>query len=193
MKYSWFNNIRPDLTGGLVSATVAIPLAMGYGMFALVPLGDEYFAYGARAELYAAFAAGIVAVLLGNKSTTLYAPRVTTTFFQGFLLYHLVHSDAAVIKSSGIAFTLVVFFAILLLGGAIQALFGLLRLGTLIKFAPHPVMAGFQNVTYSLSDTGFAAISAKTPGTSIKLPANLGRELSRRLRRANRTIRELEG
>jgi SulP family sulfate permease len=27
-----------------------------------------------------------------------------------------------------------------------QALFGLLRLGTLIKFAPHPVMAGFQNM-----------------------------------------------
>ena len=27
-----------------------------------------------------------------------------------------------------------------------QALFGLLRLGSLIKFAPHPVMAGFQNM-----------------------------------------------
>src|SRR6185295_6029057 len=145
MQHSWFSNIRPDLTGGLVSATVAIPLAMGYGMFAFVPLGDEYFAYGARAGLYAAFAAGIVSVLLGDKTTTLYAPRVTTTFFLGLLLYHLVHSDAAVIKSSGLALTLVVFFAILLLAGAFQALFGLLRLGTLIKFAPHPVMAGFQN------------------------------------------------
>jgi MFS superfamily sulfate permease-like transporter len=39
-----------------------------------------------------------------------------------------------------------VFFAIILLGGLFQALFGLLRLGTLIKFAPHPVMAGFQNM-----------------------------------------------
>jgi len=28
----------------------------------------------------------------------------------------------------------------------LQALFGLLRLGTLIKFAPQPVMAGFQNM-----------------------------------------------
>jgi sulfate permease, SulP family len=34
----------------------------------------------------------------------------------------------------------------MLLGGLFQALFGLLRLGTLIKFAPHPVMAGFQNM-----------------------------------------------
>ena len=38
------------------------------------------------------------------------------------------------------------FFAIVLLGGLLQALFGLLRLGTLIKFAPQPVMAGFQNM-----------------------------------------------
>ena len=42
--------------------------------------------------------------------------------------------------------TLLVFFAIVLLGGVLQALFGLLRLGSLIKFAPHPVMAGFQNM-----------------------------------------------
>ena len=34
---------------GLVSAAVAIPLAMGYGMFAFVSLGDKYFAYGALA------------------------------------------------------------------------------------------------------------------------------------------------
>jgi sulfate permease, SulP family len=39
-----------------------------------------------------------------------------------------------------------VFFAIILLGGLFQALFGMLRLGSLIKFAPHPVMAGFQNM-----------------------------------------------
>ena len=45
-----------------------------------------------------------------------------------------------------IAATLLVFFAIILLGGLLQALFGLLRLGSLIKFAPHPVMAGFQNM-----------------------------------------------
>ena len=45
-----------------------------------------------------------------------------------------------------VAATLLVFFAIILLGGLFQALFGLLRLGTLIKFAPHPVMAGFQNM-----------------------------------------------
>ena len=35
---------RSDVIAGLVSSTVAIPLAMAFGMFAFVRLGDEYFA-----------------------------------------------------------------------------------------------------------------------------------------------------
>jgi MFS superfamily sulfate permease-like transporter len=36
-----------EVLGGLVSAAVAIPLAMGYGMFAFAPLGEDYFEDGA--------------------------------------------------------------------------------------------------------------------------------------------------
>jgi hypothetical protein len=41
------SSLRDDLFGGLVSASLAIPLAMGYGMFAFTALGDSYFAHGA--------------------------------------------------------------------------------------------------------------------------------------------------
>ena len=71
---------------------------------------------------------------------------ITTTFFLGLLLYSLLHRDSAGGGESGVSATLLVFFAIILLGGVFQALFGLMRLGSLIKFAPHPVMAGFQNM-----------------------------------------------
>ena len=138
-------SIRGDIVGGLVSAGVAIPLAMGFGMFALVSFGDEYFASGALAGLITALVVGVVSVLLGDKSPTLYAPRITTTFFLGILLYGLVHSEAPVVRSGGLPLTLAVIFSIILLGGVFQLLFGLVRLGTLIKFTPHPVMAGFQN------------------------------------------------
>jgi sulfate permease, SulP family len=133
---------RAEITAGLVSSAVAIPLAMAFGMFAFVTLGDEYFAYGAMAGLISAVIAGLVCLLLGDRSTRIYAPRITTTFFLGLLLYSLLHRDATV----DVPDTLLVFFAIILLGGLFQALFGLMRLGTLIKFAPHPVMAGFQNM-----------------------------------------------
>src|SRR5205085_2808272 len=137
---------RSDIIAGLVSSTVAIPLAMAFGMFAFVSLGDEYFAYGAMAGLISAVIAGIISVLLGDRSTRVYAPRITTTFFLGLLLFSLLHRDPAGAAEPDISATLLVFFAIVLCGGLFQALFGLLRLGTLIKFAPQPVMAGFQNM-----------------------------------------------
>jgi sulfate permease, SulP family len=39
---------RCGIVAGLVSSTVAIPLAMAFGMFAFVTLGDEYFSYAAN-------------------------------------------------------------------------------------------------------------------------------------------------
>src|SRR6266481_8817887 len=86
---------RIDVIAGLVSSAVAILLAMAFGMFAFVTLGDEYFAYGAMAGLVSAVIAGLVCVLLGDRSTRVYAPRITTTFFLGLLLYSLLHRATA--------------------------------------------------------------------------------------------------
>lgn len=141
----WFKHVREDFTGGIVSAAVAIPLAMGYGMFALASLGENYFATGALAGLAAALLVGVACALLGDKTTTVYAPRVNSTFFLGLLIYGLVHSDAPQIAAGGVPLILAIAFSVVLVGGIFEALFGLVRLGTLIKFAPQPVMAGFQN------------------------------------------------
>jgi len=111
---------RADLIAGLVSSTLAIPLAMAFGMFAFVTLGDEYFAYGAMAGLISAAIAGLVCVLLGDRSTRVHAPRITTTFFLGLLLYSLSHSPATADAEPDVAATLLVFFAIILLGGLFQ-------------------------------------------------------------------------
>lgn len=177
MSRSSLQSLRNDVIGGLVSSAVAIPLAIGFGMFAFVTLGDEYFAHGAIAGLVSAFVAGVVCTVLGDRTTTVYAPRVTTTFFIGLLLYSLVHSEAPALKSASVATVLLIFFSTMLLGGAFQALFGLVRLGSLIKYAPHPVMAGFQNMAavllflvqlsnvlgydHTISFTQVASISAK--------------------------------
>ena len=142
---AWFSNLRGDIVGGIVSAAVATPLAMGYGMFAFVSLGESYFASGALAGLYTAGIVAIVCVLLGNKSTTVYAPRITSTFFLGLFIYELTHSELPAIKSGGTSLILAVTFSTILVGGIFEALFGLVRLGSLIKFLPQPVMAGFQN------------------------------------------------
>jgi len=58
-----------EIIAGLVSSSTAIRLAMAFGMFAFVPLGDEYFAYGAMAGLLSAVIAGVVSVVLGSRSS----------------------------------------------------------------------------------------------------------------------------
>src|SRR3954466_5698501 len=83
----WKASLRSDVIGGLVSAGGAIPLAMGYGMVAFLGLGNYYFPDGALAGLVTAAIVGFACVALGDKSSNLYAPRVTTTFFIGILLY----------------------------------------------------------------------------------------------------------
>jgi sulfate permease, SulP family len=139
-----------DVFGGLVSAGVAIPLAMGYGMFAFAPLGENYFEDGALAGIATAFVVAIACVLLGDKTTTVYAPRVTSTFFLGLLIFGLAHSSEPAIAAGGPPLVLAIAFSIVLVAGAFESLFGVVKLGTLIKFTPQPVMAGFQNAAAAL-------------------------------------------
>lgn len=47
-------------------------------------------------------------------------------------------------------------------------------------------------VSYALSQANFAGLTGDAPEIAIKLLANLGRELTGRLRRADRTIHQLE-
>src|SRR5260221_13411883 len=117
---------RIDVIAGLVSSTLAIPLAMAFGMFAFVTLGDEYFAYGAMAGLISAAIAGLVSVLLGDRSTRVYAPRITTTFFLGFLLSSFSHRPLSPDAAPDFVPTLLQFVAFILFGGLFPALFGII-------------------------------------------------------------------
>jgi sulfate permease, SulP family len=89
-------------------------------------------------------------VALGDKTTTVYAPRITSTFFLGLLIFGLAHSDEPAIRAGGAPLVLAIAFSIVLLAGAFESLFGVIKLGTLIKFTPQPVMAGFQNAAAAL-------------------------------------------
>jgi SulP family sulfate permease len=139
-----------EVLGGLASAAVAIPLAMGYGMFAFAPLGENYFADGALAGIASAVVVAIACVAFGDKTTTVYAPRITSTFFLGLLIFDLAHSGEPAIRAGGAPLVLAIAFSIVLLAGAFESLFGVIKLGTLIKFTPQPVMAGFQNAAAAL-------------------------------------------
>src|SRR5690349_8042104 len=101
--------LKGDVVGGITSALLTVPMSMGYGVLALLPLGVRYLSVASLATV-------LLATVVGGS------------------LAH-EHGDQA----------LALTFLIIFVAGIAQTLFGLLRLGTLIRYIPSPVMAGFQN------------------------------------------------
>ena len=144
-------HLRGDLVGGFTSAVAGIPIAMGYGMLALSPLGADFISYGVLAGLYAVICGGIVAVLLGANTTMIYGPRSIVTYMTAALVLHtFVQSNAAYIQQASPVTILTLLFFLTFLAGIFQILFGLIGLGGIVRYIPAPVMAGFQNAAAAL-------------------------------------------
>ena len=145
-------------------------------MFAFVTLGDEYFAYGALAGLMSALVVGRdlrrCSATSSHDASTPRASRLPSSSGCCFTRC-CIPTRADACKSASLPLTLLIFFAIILLGGIFQALFGLMRLGALIKFAPHPVMAGFQNMAAVLLVPGAASQRAGPTTTTFAFTAHL--------------------
>lgn len=139
-------HLRGDLSGGLVAALLTIPVSIGYGWLALMPLGESAVPHAILAGLYAPVFGCLVAVLLGANTTMIYSPRSVTTFLIGsFVLHDIALSQSSFIRAADSATLLALVFLLVLLTGVFQALFGVFKLGTLLKYIPAPVIAGFQN------------------------------------------------
>jgi len=141
-----FSNLRGDLSGGLSSAIVALPVAISCGVIAFAPMGRDFAAYGALAGLNTAIFVTLVAALLGGSPLQISGPKsslavILAAVMAGLLNDPLMPEDPGVRSSLAIVLT----FLCVVMAGAFQVLFGLLRLGNLIKFIPYPVTAGFMN------------------------------------------------
>ncbi|TMG76359.1 MAG: cyclic nucleotide-binding domain-containing protein, partial [Betaproteobacteria bacterium] len=172
----WLRNLRGDILGGITAAVVTIPVSMGYGLLALAPLGESFISTAILAGLYAPVLGCLVAVVLGANTTMIYSPRSVVTFLVGsFVLHSLVRSSVPALQTASPEMLLALAFLLIFLVGCFQALFGLLRLGTLMKYIPAPVIAGFQNaaailIFCSQLDSMFGF---KTPVPLTGIPASL--------------------
>ena len=145
-RHPWLQNLRGDLIGGLTSAAITIPIAIGYGILALSALGGDFVAYGVLAGLYGMIFGCITAVLLGANTTMVYSPRSIATYLIASLVaFSFVRSSDPLIQTLAPDRLLVLIFLMMAMAGLLQMAFGALRLGGLVKYVPAPVMAGFQN------------------------------------------------
>jgi sulfate permease, SulP family len=111
--------LRQDLIAGLVVGVVALPLAMALAIAVGVP---------PQHGLYTAMVAGFVTALLGGSRMQVSGP--TAAFIVVLAPIHARFGLQGLLISG-------------LLAGLLLIAMGLLRLGSLITYVPHPVTTGF--------------------------------------------------
>ena len=146
MKLKLFSNIKGDSSGGVTAALISIPQGIAYGIIAFSLLGPEYVSTGILAGLYCSIFAGLAAALIGSTPVMITGAGAATTLVFASVISQLTSSHYF---DSGFSnpkemIILAAFFTVFL-SGLFQFLFGILRLGNIIKFVPYPVVAGFIN------------------------------------------------
>ena len=130
--------LRGELAGGVASAIPGLAHALTLGLLAFAPLGPEHADIGIRAGFAAGIFGGLAATVRSGTPLPATGARASTSLIlAGFVA--TIAADPA-LGAAGV-FGL----AILCVGasGVLQILFGLLRLGSLAKFVPYPVLGGF--------------------------------------------------
>ncbi|MBC8508556.1 MAG: hypothetical protein H8D34_27170 [Chloroflexi bacterium] len=136
------SSLRGDIVGGITSSVLAMAESMAYGALAVAPLGLEYAPLGSAAGLIALAFSNLGAFLFSGVRIMINGPYAMTSL--------MLASALAIISeeiTSDAATALVFLFLIVFLTGLLQALFGFLKLGSLAKYIPYPVIAGLSNGT----------------------------------------------
>lgn len=118
---SWFSNVRGDLLAGVVVALALIPEAIAFSLIAGVD---------PAVGLYASFCISVVIAFVGGRPGMITA----ATGAMALLMVTLV-------REHGLQYLLVA----TLLTGVIQFLFGVLKVGAIMRFVSKSVMTGFVN------------------------------------------------
>ncbi len=141
-----FHNVKGDISGGISAAVIALPLALAFGVSAFAPIGTpEAMAMGAAAGLYGAIFTGIFAALFGGTASQITGPTGPMTVVITEFIATLMKHPLILEQSEPLWAIVTLASAVVFMGGLVQALMGVLRCGTLIKFIPYPVIAGFMN------------------------------------------------
>lgn len=123
--YNGFKLVK-DILAGMTVAAVALPLALAFGA---ASVGPDYTSVGILAGMITAIVAGIVTGALGGGSFQISGPTGAMTAILGGIV--------------GGAYGIDGMFLACFIAGIILLVAGLLRLGKLIQFIPHPVITGF--------------------------------------------------
>ncbi len=118
---------------------VALPSAIAFGVAMYAPLGPGFAGAGALAGVLGTVAIGLIAPALGGAPRLISAPCAPAAAVMAALCVRLLGDGAS---PSGVVVSLAL---VGLLSGALQAVYGALGGGRLIKYIPYPVVTGYMS------------------------------------------------
>ena len=122
MNYN-LKTLRGDVFGGVTAMVVALPLSLAYGVAS---------GMGAAAGLYGAIAVGFFAAVFGGTATQISGPTAPMAIVMAVIITNYAENLTE-------ALTVVV------LGGLLQVLLGVLKLGRFVAYTPYMVVSGFMS------------------------------------------------
>ena len=140
-----------DFWGGLAAMLVALPSAIAFGVTIYASIGPAYAGLGALAGILGAAALGLVAPTLGGTNRLITAPCAPAAAVLSAFAIELVQQDVDPV------FIVLRLTALGLVAGLIQLFLGLMRIGSLIKYIPFPVVSGY------LTGVGLIIIGSQIP------------------------------
>lgn len=130
---------------------VALPSAIAFGVTIYSTLDASQAAQGALAGILGATTLGLIAPAIGGTRRLISAPCAPAAAVLAAFAVEVMAGGAA------LATALLLLTVVGFLAGLIQVAMGAVRLGTLIKFVPYPVVSGY------LSGVGLVMITSQTP------------------------------
>ncbi|WP_176082683.1 SulP family inorganic anion transporter [Martelella sp. HB161492] len=120
-RQEWFGNPRADILSGLVVAMALIPEAIAFSIIAGVD---------PKVGLFASFSIAVIIAFVGGRPGMISAATAATAVLM-----------TPLVADHGLEYLL----AATVLAGVLQVIFGILRLGSLMRFVSKSVMTGFVN------------------------------------------------
>src|SRR5687767_14357016 len=125
-----FKITRGDIFGGITAGIVALPLALGFGV---------HSGAGSAAGLYGAIFLGFFAAAFGGTPSQISGPTGPMTVVSSATIAGFITIAGNLDNAMG---AIIACFA---LAGILQIVMGVLKIGTLIKYIPYPVISGFMS------------------------------------------------
>ncbi len=131
-----------ELRGALNALAAMLPLVLTYGFIALGPLGPAAEQAGLSGAVLAVAGGGLLFALLNRQVLSGVSPSASTCLILGAAVLQWSRDPALAGQAPAV---LALAAASVAGAGALMLAFGLLHAGRLVRYVPHPVLAGFMN------------------------------------------------